>query len=102
MPDARSVMVNGVAFRLKHARCFRGPRKQDTDRYEPRSCRQAFATTSVSSSEAQCGGFCFRDHVMVVEPPSKSGMSSDLSVPDAEVRVGKIVSEAVLTGAPLN
>lgn len=35
------------------------------------------------SSKAQCGGFCFRDNVVVVELPSKSGMSSDLSVPDA-------------------
>ena len=35
------------------------------------------------SFEAQCGGFCLWDHIMVVEPPSKSGMSSDLGVPDA-------------------
>jgi hypothetical protein len=42
--------------------------------------RKLPVSSARSSTEAQCGGFCFRDHVVIVEPPSKGGMSADLSV----------------------
>ena len=56
----------------------------------------------LESSEAQCCGFCFRDDVMVVKPPSKSRVSGDLSVSDAEIGIGGVVSEAVFSRATLN
>ena len=49
-----------------------------------------------------CNRFCLRHHVVVVEPSAESGVRGDLGVPDAEIRVGGIVAQAVLTGAPLN
>ena len=64
--------------------------------------RSLSVSSARTSNEAQCGCFCIRDYVVVVEPPSKSSMGSNLGVPDAQVQVGRIVSEAVLAGAPLN
>lgn len=39
---------------------------------------------------------------MVVEPPAKRGVSGDLCVPDTQVGVGRVVSEAVLARATLD
>jgi hypothetical protein len=47
-------------------------------------------------------GFCFRNNVVVVEPLPKRGVSSNFSVPNAQVSVRRVIPQAVLARATLD
>ena len=52
--------------------------------------------------QRRCRGFRFRNDVMIVEPPSKRGVCGELRIADAQIGIGRVVSEAVFARATLH